>query len=100
MIIAIIVFLLLFFFVVVIFNFINIFYTYQKDDNVSQGELGSALNQWQRPITEFGSSCDAKWVIKLNASPYIGIISSFLSFLQLKFKHSDITYNKYTFSLI
>ncbi|XP_060579410.1 uncharacterized protein LOC132736317 [Ruditapes philippinarum] len=44
------------------------------DDNVCQGELGSALNQWQRPITEFGSSCNAEWVVKLNASPYIGEI--------------------------
>ncbi|XP_060586028.1 uncharacterized protein LOC132741781 [Ruditapes philippinarum] len=37
-------------------------------------ELGSALNQWQRPITEFGSSCNAEWVVNLKASPYIGEI--------------------------
>ncbi|XP_060586019.1 uncharacterized protein LOC132741778 isoform X3 [Ruditapes philippinarum] len=34
--------------------------------------LGSALNQWQRPITDYG--CDPQWVVKLKASPYIGDI--------------------------
>jgi hypothetical protein len=58
---------------------------YQKDDNASQGKLGSALNEWQRPITEFGSSCNAEWVVKLKASPYIGISSSFLFFCNSSF---------------
>ncbi|XP_060586020.1 uncharacterized protein LOC132741780 isoform X1 [Ruditapes philippinarum] len=43
-------------------------------DNESHGELGSALNQWQKPITEFGNNCFPDWVVNLKTLPYIGEI--------------------------
>ncbi|XP_053391500.1 uncharacterized protein LOC123541466 [Mercenaria mercenaria] len=44
-----------------------------EDDVRQHGLLGSALNQWQRPITDFGDS-DHQWVVSLKSSPYIGEI--------------------------
>ncbi|XP_053400505.1 uncharacterized protein LOC128545901 isoform X1 [Mercenaria mercenaria] len=44
-----------------------------EDDVRQHGLLGSALNQWQRPITDFGDS-DHQWVVNLKSSPYIGEI--------------------------
>ncbi|XP_045182957.2 uncharacterized protein LOC123541486 [Mercenaria mercenaria] len=45
----------------------------EEDDVRPPGVFGSALNYWQRPITDFGDR-DHQWLASLKASPYIGEI--------------------------
>jgi len=46
--------------------------------------LGVHQNQWQRPITVYGSN-DPQWEVNLKASEYIGTLSIVLSF----FSHNN-----------